>query len=317
MAWRDLSEPPIELELRVSVKLPPLIPQPPPSYARFFVEPSDPNTHDDIEFPEADFTFTADVTKAESYELHFGDGIVERDIAPDSAGKAIRRHLYEDPRVHTDDPEVYAAKMKAWRNTDESVEIELLVSVRPPPAPAPSHERFSVEPSDSASRYGVGFPETNFTFSADVSEAVRYELHFEDGVVVKRDIQPGTGGTAVSFPPHRYETPGRYTALIRAWRVTGELIEHQFQVSVQPATVPPKPGIPTWLLVLAAVTILLSTYWGFTAVSTGTDLVTFEATLDPGTVRVIGSTTADDAVSMRVRRDAGRVVISMDKGERQ
>ena len=311
-AWRDTEcdprEVPIKLTLEVRVKAPPPAPQPPPSYAHFFVEPSDPKI-DDVEVPWADFTFTADVTEAESYELNFGDGVVESEIEPDSAGKVVRRHVYEDPKVYT-------ARMKAWRNTGELIENELLVSVQSPPPP-PSYARFSVMPSDPKIYNDIEIPRADFTFTGDVSQAVRYEVDYGDNVV-KRNVLPEPDGTTVLR--HIYKEPGNYEALIRAWRSTGESVEKKFFVSVQAAPVPPGPvnrDIPLWFWLLVLIAILSLVGWGLKAVSTGTDLVTFEPKSDRGSVRVIGSTTADDSVSMRVRRDAGRVVISMVSGERQ
>lgn len=82
------------------------------------------------------------------------------------------------------------------------------------------------------------------------------------------------------------------------------------------ATVPPAPEksdtLP-WLLLLAAIAILLSKDWGLT----GTGLVTFEATRDRGDFEVVGA-----AVSMRVRHrkpefkiSDGAAVTSVKKGE--
>ena len=54
------------------------------------------------------------------------------------------------------------------------------------------HERFSVEPSEPGILYGIGFVETEFKFTADVTDAVRYELDVGDGVIHK--LTPGPDG---------------------------------------------------------------------------------------------------------------------------
>ena len=142
----DLSElpKPIRLPLEVRVNPPRPVPQPAPSSAQFSVTPSDPTDPiiDDIEVTWADFTFTAHVSQAKSYELAFGDEVgdvvVESDIKPNSAGEAVRRHhRYEMPGDYT-------AVMRAQRNTDELVKMELPVSVHSP-APAASLKQVSVQ----------------------------------------------------------------------------------------------------------------------------------------------------------------------------
>lgn len=220
-------------------------------------------------------------------------------------------------------------------------------------SPEPS-AKFSVQPGGPDSKSSVGYPGEVFTFTAEVNDAVRYEVNFDDD----HDPISEAAGTAVF--QRTYKKPGDYTAILQAWNAAGlsllepaltlaisvkerpaaaqppasVVVEIEVPVSVQtpPPVVqeqwpkvrlarseptvrpePTKPDILPWLL-LAAIAILLSRKAG----STGADLGTFEPTRDRGRVEVIGSPTADDAVSIRVRqRHAPEFVISVDNGERQ
>ncbi len=170
-AWRGTSGP-IPLNLNVSVKRPRPVAEPTPSYVSFSAKPSDPETHGNIEFPEADFTFTAYVDDAESYELDFGDGdanvqrnIEPKFIEPRSKGNGIR-HVYKQPGS-------YKVIVRAWSNTGDKLENELRVAVPDPPQPP---NVFKVEPSDPNSPFGVGSTDTEFIFTADVRDAVLYQL---------------------------------------------------------------------------------------------------------------------------------------------
>jgi hypothetical protein len=301
-AWRDAPGDPIVLPLLVRVTESPPVRGPAETHALFSVAASDPNVHDDIEVPWADFTFTADVTDAESYELHFGDDIVARDLSPNPDGTVVRRHAYKEPGV-------FRAQMTAWRNTGEVVENELMVSVLAPPSPA-QDATFSVMPSDPKIHGDIVDPWADFTFSADVTEAVRYDFEFGDG---HSESHAPTGSTRRTELRHVYAGSGSYIAKIRALRNTGETVEEIFPLLVQAPAAPVKREFPLWLLLLLGIAILLSMVWGTGAVSSGTDLVSFEPSMDAGTVRVTGSATADDTVSMRLRRGAVRTAISVNE----
>ncbi len=305
-AWRDGTIDPIVLPLQVLVKPPPAVPQPTPTHTRFSVAPSDPDFHDDIEVPWADFTFTADVSGAESYELDFGELAIERDIRPGPDGKAILRHIYQEPGS-------YRAAMKAWRNTGELIENELFVSVQAPPPP-PSSAHFSVAPSDPITHDDIKFPWADFTFTADVTEAVHYELNFGDENF-ESYTPPGSDRKAAFR--HVYKEPRSFKAKMKVLRSTGELVEKEFLVLVQAPAEPVKSDTLLWLLLLALIAIILLAVKGLAVLMKGTNPVTFEPKMDTGRVSVTGSTTADDAVSMRVQRDAGQTVISMDSGAQQ
>lgn len=305
-AWRVGFIDPIVLPLHVLVQPPPAIQQPTPTHARFSVAPSDPDFHDDIEVPWADFTFTADVSAAESYELDFGDHVVERNIRPGPDGKAVLRHIYEEPGS-------FRAEMIARRNTGEIIENELLVSVQAPP-PAPSSAHFSVMPSDPDNYIDIETPWADFTFTADVTDAVRYELNFGDQIV---ESYTPSGSDRKATLRHVYKEPGSYKAEMKAFRSAGELVEKDFFVSVQAPVKPEEleeSNILLWLLLLALIAIV---FLAVKALTTTNKHVTFEPILDTGTVRVTGSSTADDAVSMRVQRGASRIEISMDTGAQQ
>ena len=108
---------------------------------------------------------------------------------------------------------------------------------------AQSHERFSVEPGGVDVLRGVGFLETEFKFTADVTDAKCYELDFGDGVV-ERNINPGPDGRAVSS--HRYTELGRYTAVMKAWRDTEcDPREVPIKLTLEVRVKAPPPGSPT------------------------------------------------------------------------
>ncbi len=295
--------------------------------ARFSVEPSDPGTPYGVGIQGEVFKFTADVTGAKCYTLGFGDdGEKLIKVLPGSDGMAVHTHSYANPGK-------YYAKMTAWSDPDCELggpppvfTLEVRVKPRPSiPQPPPSVARFSVAPSGADTSWA------DFTFTARVSQAERYELDFGDGVVAS-DIEPDSPGEAVRRR-HVYKEPKVYTAKMTALRNTGEVVEIDLLISVKApppavavqwpppvrsaATVPSdpaKPDILPWLLLLAAIAILLSRGRGLT----DTGLVTFEPTRDRGDLEVIGA-----AVSMRVRHPEpeskisdGAAVISVDNGER-
>ncbi len=80
---------------------------------------------------------------------------------------------------------------------------------------------FSVEPSEARVSSGFGLLGEQFTFTAEVPQANCYRLDYGDRDSSGRpyfDISPGEDGGAVFV--HRYAQPGRYTARMRAWRVS-------------------------------------------------------------------------------------------------
>lgn len=219
--------------------------------------------------------------------------------------------------------------------------------------------RFSVEPSNPGTLYGVGMQGEPFKFTAYVTGARCYELSFGDDPGTREKVLPADDGKGIHI--HTYNSSGTYNANMQAWSdpdcELGELppvftleirveapppapqprtivlvqpsppavtvqapppaVAEQWPPPARPAsTVPPAPEksdtLP-WLLLLAAIAILLSKDWGLT----GTGLVTFEATRDQGGFDVI-----DAAASMRVRHrkpefdiSDDATVISVKKGE--
>ena len=157
-----------------------------------------------------------------------------------------------------------------------------------------------------------------------------YELHFGDGQS-RQEIGPAEMAGAVR---HQYAAPGSYTALLKGQSDSGELVENELVVVVQkPAEPPPRPkpavtatappitpppaqeGIPWWLLLLAALAIAIGAYLGGAAIAASADPIRFKPHVHLGHARVVGSVTVDNAVSMRVRRDAGRTEIVKDEGD--
>jgi hypothetical protein len=297
----------IELPLDVRVEPPPSPAQSREKHAAFSVSPSDPDDHDDIVYPWADFTFIADVSNAESYEVDFGDDKVERNIAPGPDGRATVRHSYSEPGE-------YRAIMNASRDNGDTVEQVVWVSVTVPPEP-PSHALFSVLPSDPEIYDDIEFPWADFTFTADVTDATEYELDFDDGE--KQLVAPQSDGKAVVR--HVYEKDGRYDARMTAQRSSGEAIIRPLSITVSApdpvSLIPRERNRWPWILLAGVVALLIYTAWKLLTVRTGNHLISFEPRVDTGRVRISGSTAADDPVSMRLRRDPGRVVLSVNDGE--
>lgn len=161
------------------------------------------------------------------------------------------------------------------------------------------------------------------------------------------EFAPGSDHEIVCV--HRYQRLENYTAELQAVRSSGEVvIPLKIPVAVKPPPPAPRPevvraGDPAgktrsvsvqalpvvpvppnrrkpwwpWLLVLAALAVLLGTFVIPAPVSTGTPDVRFEPSADLGRVRVVGSATVDEAISMQVRRDEGKLVIKRNDGEPQ
>ena len=135
----------IVLPLDIKLKL---APEPTPARVGFSARLSK-EIHTDVEFPEADYTFTAYMDDAESYELDFGDkddpdnrrlNTDPASIEPESEDRGIR-HVYKRPGSYT-------AAVKAWSNAGDEVKNELTVVVRefteptvPPPKAKPIVEQ--------------------------------------------------------------------------------------------------------------------------------------------------------------------------------
>ena len=114
----------------------------------------------------------------------------------------------------------------------------LLAIGMPLAAIAQPYERLSVEPSDPGQLSGVGYVDELFVFTADVTGAVKYELHTDDGRI-ENDIEPDADGKAVVR--HRYSSPGRYTAQLYAWRdPNGASIDLAIDVVVRRRPSPPQ-----------------------------------------------------------------------------
>ena len=307
------------LQMLVAVEPPPSVPEPVTSEVIFSATLSDPEIYKDIVLPEKDLTFTAYIDDAESYELDFGDEKenIERNIDPDrieprSGDRGGIRHVYQRSGN-------YKAVVKAWSNRGDQVKNEVIVTVR---ETSPLPDLFTVDHTEANSPFGAGSTSTDFVFTADVAEALRYELDFGDGLAVTQEIAPGTGRSAIRFPPHRYEAAGNYTAILNTSRTTGGPSRIALGVSVKaPPMVVEDPVVERrtwpWLLILSALAVLLGTYVLPTPVATGTGDVTFEPRVDSGRIRVLGSTRAEDAVAMRVRRNAASLKVIMNNGEPQ
>ncbi len=287
---------------------------------------------------QTDFRFVADVTNAKCYELDYGDGEVDRGIRPESDGRKVLNHRYKNPGR-------YWATMTAWRlrageaerevdcanelrDLAEPIALRLRIVVRaaePGPPPPPSVAIFSAAPSDPDDPTAGNDEVTwaDFTFTAFVTGATRYQLSVDENVTESGITLESSGG-AVRHQ-HRYEKPGVYTAILTAQRGAGEPVELRQKISVtapaaavpqqwprprSPAVPPVERGDPDmlpWLLlgaVLIAAALSRAASWGQTG------LVTFAATTRQGEYAVNASTDAVDAVSIRVQSESPQYVIS-------
>ena len=89
----------------------------------------------------------------------------------------------------------------------------LLAMVASASVDAQTSARVSVEPSEAQVRSGFGLLGENFTFTAFVAQANCYQLDFDDG-----NSETLIGGEGGAVFVHRYQTPGRFAARMRAWR---------------------------------------------------------------------------------------------------
>lgn len=200
-------------------------------------------------------------------------------------------------------------------------------------AHAQSHARFWVEPADRATSAGIGTPDTEFTFTADVTDALRYRIDFGDGTV-EDQITPRADDTAQRI--HRYRRAGDYTATMTAWR-TDEVISLPISVRVTapppPAVVPPapqpvpqpaappallpevsEPGAELPLVLLPLIIFLLATATILIAADAATEIC-FEPNVDPGESRVTQGEPPGKPVSFRLHKDPGRIEIRKPDGE--
>jgi hypothetical protein len=99
--------------------------------------------------------------------------------------------------------------------------------------------RFSVVPGGPDSKSSVGFTGEDFTFTAYVDGAVRYEVDFDDGTGPLH--VPGAEAEAVF--DHPYEIEKDYTATLRAFNEAGELIEPVLTLTIS-VTRPPVAAQP-------------------------------------------------------------------------
>ena len=111
--------------------------------------------------------------------------------------------------------------------------------------------RFSVVPGNPVTNSGFGFTGENFTFTAYVDGAVRYQVDYDDGSDVEQYPVPGAESTGVFDQPavfqHPYKQPRNYEATLQAWNEAGDLIipELRLTISVRqpPAAAQPPPPI--------------------------------------------------------------------------
>jgi hypothetical protein len=187
--------------------------------------------------------------------------------------------------------------------------------VQPPPESSPLTARFSVALTDPNLDDDVEYPLKDFTFTAEVTDAESYGLDFGDGSDPLTNIVPDPDDTVTLR--HVYNSPGDYDAVMTARRVNGDSVASTLLVAIQfPPVVPKSTNLPWILLMIVLLLIILWLVWKL-ASTLSTGGVTFEPTIDRGRVRMVGSTTLDDAVSLRVHRDEGHVSISTDNGEQQ
>lgn len=293
----------IELQLNVRVEVPAPPSRPAEGYARFSVSP-------DEQGDWADFIFVADVSNAESYDIAFGDDAAARNVAPGANGRAVLQHRYSQPGEYT-------ARMNALRNSGETVEQVVLVSATSPPAPA-RRTLFSVAPSDPLNVRDTDRQWASFTFTADVTGAAEYRFEFGDNEDAL--VEPAADGTGSTM--HTYAGAGSYDATLVATLESGELVTESLPVTVRaPAPagqVTPEPArIPWWLWLLLGLALTLLVYGTqlLLPVKTGNHLISFEPQAATGQVRIRGSAAANDAVSMRLRRDPGRISLAVNDGE--
>jgi PKD repeat protein len=297
----------IELPLEIRVELPVSQIVVREGYARFSVSPSQVTDEDGDAESWADFTFVADVSNAESYAIDFGDGSVDRIIAPGPDGRAAVRHSYGQAGEYT-------ALMNAFRNNGESVEQAVSVSVVAPLEIRSQASFFSVTPTDPETHADVDRPWADYTFVADVLGARDFRFDFGDGSeAVSMSANEGKADTR-----HVYPRDGHYDALITANPGSSDAVQKTLTITViEPA--PPKPieepeSRWPWILLILAILALLAALWKLLTVKTGTHLVTFEPRLEAGKVGATGSSVEGASVSMHVRRDSGRLVHSVSDG---
>lgn len=301
----------VELQLNVRVEPPPSPPAPPVEYARFTVSQSDPN---DL----ADFTFVADVSNAESYTVDFGDDVIARNITPDESGRATLPHRYTESGNYT-------AVMNALRNNGDTVEKKILVSATRPAA-LPSRTLFSVMPSKLGEGDDVERPWAAFTFTANITGATQYtfDFDFDDNDDRKQVVVPDSDGIGIAR--HQYSGEGTFDARVTAELGTGEQVTESLLVTVRaPAPVSQAPPVAPkrnwwpWILLALALALLLYTLNSMPMPgpmpTTGNHLISFEPRVAAGNVRISGSTAANESVSMRLRRDPGRVALAVNDGE--
>lgn len=297
----------IELPLEIRVERPVTPVTVRDDYARFSVSPRQTADQDEIAEAWGDFTFIADVSSAESYEIVFGDGVVEGNIAPGPDGRAAVPHRYSKPGE-------YLARMNALRNSGETVEQVVGVSVIAPPDLPSQESFFSVTPTDPAIHSDVETPWLDYTFMAEVLDAQNFRFKFGDGSAPV--VLPANDGKAVTR--HAYPRAGRYDALITANPGSSGAVQKTLTITITaPEPVPPKPAARNWwpwILLIAAILALLYTIWKLLTVKTGTHLVSFEPSLKAGKVSVTDSSAASGSVSMHLRRDPGRLVLSVNDG---
>ena len=148
---------------------------------------------------------------------------------------------------------------------------------------------------------------------AEVPGARDFRFEFGDGRAPV-DV-PADDGQATTR--HVYPRAGHYDALITANPGSGDAVQKTLRITITPPDPVPPPSPDNrwlWLLLIAAILALLYTIWQLLTLKTGTHLVAFEPSLKSSKVKVTDSSAAAPSVSMHVRRDTGRTVLSVSDG---
>ena len=213
--------------------------------------------------------------------------------------------------------------------------LTLGVVVRAPtvaPPPPPPVAIFSVAPSRASDLINDAIEPTwaDFTFSAYVVGATRYQLDYGDGIV-ERNLREGPAGEGV-VRHHRYTNPDTYTAVLTASRASGgDVILRRQITAVAPAAKDAvqwplsrssasvvaedtDSGLIPWLLLFAAVLASLRLHGGTPAQASA---ISFGGTRDPGRATVQSGDTPRDAVSLRTHTGQATFEISDNAVARQ
>ncbi|NNF51208.1 MAG: hypothetical protein HKN59_02100 [Gammaproteobacteria bacterium] len=302
--------------------------------ASFSITPSEPGIAAGSGFVGDEFQFKAELSTAKCFELAPEAGFDPPLRQPAADGVAVFTHKYED--VGT-----YRATMRAYRDRDcddpdlqldeaYAVKLDLDVIVKRPPVisetPA-SRAQFLVARSDP----GDPARWAEFVFTADVSQARSYLLDAGDGKGLQQVTSRLPGGVRI---PYRYDSPGKFTAVLQAERASGESVElRQLVTVVKPPPVRTAVTAPVkatqwpdatrvtsaapegedddlllWLLLAAGAVVALGS---LTPGMAATEVLDFVPTKDRGTFNVASSTDRNNLLATRVWwRDSPRFRLS-------